>query len=130
VERVTTPTDPHTYTSGLRVPTPNRDRWILNLLRASDGVASTVKGPHILESTRRSGRCKGLLAPPTVVALIAMLETLRAGDHIAQNEYVALIATGASPTQVPGAFRRLTPPWNQLRPSDCASAIHRSTRPG
>ena len=63
-EEAQAPDNPHTIASGLRVPTPIGDRWMLRVLRESGGHAFTIDDDTLIEATRRLGRAEGRFAAP------------------------------------------------------------------
>ena len=93
-DEATPPTDPATIASGLRVPTPVGDRWMLRVLRESGGTAVKVPDADLIEATRRVGREEGLFFAPEAGALVAALEVLLARGELRRDERVVLFNTG------------------------------------
>jgi threonine synthase len=77
------------------VPRAIGDRWMLRVLRASDGAAVAVSDAALLAGTRRLARTEGLFAAPEVGALVAALEELARSGGLAGLREVVLFATGA-----------------------------------
>jgi len=86
---------PFTCASGLRVPGAVGDRWMLRVLRGSEGTAVAVSDDQLMEATRRIGRTEGIFAAPEAGALVAALETLIADEWVQPDEHVVLFCTGA-----------------------------------
>ena len=93
-EEATPPPRPQTAASGLRVPSPIGDRWILSVLRASGGTAIAVEDEALLEGTRRLARAEGLFVAPEAGALVAALDALLADGRVQPTERVVFLCTG------------------------------------
>ena len=93
-DEATPPEHPATVASGLRVPTPVGDRWMLRVLRESGGTAVAVSDADLLEGTRRVAREEGLFFAPEAGALVAALEVLLARGELRRDERVVLFNTG------------------------------------
>ncbi len=93
-EEAEPPTEPATVASGLRVPTPLGDRWMLRILRESGGTAVAVSDCELLEGTRRAAALEGLFFAPEAGALVAALTVLRERGELAQGERTVLFNTG------------------------------------
>ena len=88
------PERPHTVASGLRVPGPIGDRWMLRVLRESRGHALAVTDTELVEATRRVGRLEGLFMAPEAGALVPALERLVQAGAVGPEERVVLFNTG------------------------------------
>ncbi|MCP3920657.1 MAG: threonine synthase [bacterium] len=93
-EAARVPENPHTVASGLRVPTPIGDRWMLRVLRESNGTAVAVDDDALVAGTREIARHEGIFAAPEGGALVAALRELRARDWVRPEEHVVLFNTG------------------------------------
>jgi threonine synthase len=93
-DQATPPAQPSTIASGLRVPTPIGDRWMLRVLRESRGSAVAVTDPDLIAATRRTARAEGMLFAPEAGALVAALEVLLARGDVRADERVVLFNTG------------------------------------
>ena len=87
--------DPHTYASGLRVPGPLGDRYLLAAMRASGGAAVAVSDDTMRAATRRLAAATGLDAAPEGGCALAALETLVARGLLGPTDDVVLFNTGA-----------------------------------
>ena len=88
------PETPHTVASGLRVPGPIGDRWMLRVLKESDGTAVAVSDDALLAGTRRLAAAEGIFPAPEAGALVAAAERLRKSGWIAGDDHVVLFNTG------------------------------------
>jgi len=93
-ERITAPASPATIASGLRVPTPLGDRWMLRVLRESEGTAVAVSDDELLEGCRKLARSEGIFTAPEAGALVAASEKLVAVGTIAKDDRTVLFLTG------------------------------------
>lgn len=93
-DEATPPQNPATIASGLRVPTPVGDRWMLRVLRESGGTAVAVSDADLIEGTRRVSREEGLFFAPEAGALVIALEVLLARGELRRDERVVLFNTG------------------------------------
>lgn len=88
------PDQPATCASGLRVPAPIGGRWMLRVLRASQGTAIAINDADLVAGSRRIGATEGIFAAPEGGALVAALEQLIASSWIQPEEEVVLFDTG------------------------------------
>jgi threonine synthase len=89
------PSAPATIASGLRVPKPIGDRWMLSVIRDSAGFACTVPDAAIVPASIRLARVEGIFPAPEAGALIAALEMLLSDGRIRSNEHTVLFITGS-----------------------------------
>lgn len=87
--------DPHTYASGLRVPGPLGDRFLLQAMRASGGAAVAISDDVMRIATRRLAAATGLDAAPEGGCALAALEVLVADGRLGPADEVVLFNTGA-----------------------------------
>ncbi|MCU0618510.1 MAG: threonine synthase [Gemmatimonadaceae bacterium] len=87
--------DPHTYASGLRVPGPLGDRFLLAAMRESQGAAVAVTDATMREATRRLAAATGVDAAPEGGCALAALEVLVARGGLGAADEVVLFNTGA-----------------------------------
>ncbi len=87
--------DPNTLASGLRVPSPFGDRWMLRVLKESHGLAVAVEDSRLLAGSRRLARTEGLFSAPEAGALVAALEQLIASGELHPQQRIVLLVTGA-----------------------------------
>ncbi|MDA1265888.1 MAG: threonine synthase [Planctomycetota bacterium] len=88
------PSDPHTVASGLRVPTPIGDRWMLRVLRESGGTAVAVPDEALIAGTVRVSREEGMFFAPEAGALVAALPILLERGDVRADERIVLFNTG------------------------------------
>jgi len=88
------PRDPHTVASGLRVPTPIGDRWMLRVLAESRGAAFAIPDADLLAGCARAARLEGVFCAPEGGALVAALERGLADGSIEREGDVVLFNTG------------------------------------
>ncbi len=93
-ERVTAPEAPHTVASGLRVPSPIGDRWMLRTLRESGGTAIAVTDDELLEGSLTLARAEGVFPAPEGGALVAALAKLLASGAVKPDESTVVFSTG------------------------------------
>lgn len=84
-----------TLASGLRVPKPYGDYIILNILRASGGVALALSDEVILASILDWARNEGILLSPEGAAVTAAYDHLLANGFLKPSDRVVLFNTGA-----------------------------------
>jgi threonine synthase len=87
--------DAHTFASGLRVPKPYGDALILEILRASGGVAVAVTDGEIFASLRDWAAHEGLLLSPEGAAATAAYDRLVATGFLTAEDRVVLFNTGS-----------------------------------
>ncbi len=89
------PANPQTIASGLRVPRPIGDRWMLRVLAESHGTAVAVEDEALLEGARELARAEGIFAGPETGALVAALHSLKKEGAVQPSDTVVLFNTGA-----------------------------------
>ena len=89
------PAAPYTVASGLRVPTPVGDRWMLRDIRRSGGGAVAIDDEALLEGTRELSATEGIFVAPEAGALAAALVILIERGEIGPADRVVLFNTGA-----------------------------------
>lgn len=87
--------DPVTAASGLRVPSPLGDRILLQILRATRGVAGTASEDAIREWTRRLATATGIDAAPEGGCALSVLRDAVQRGEIARDADVVVFNTGA-----------------------------------
>ncbi|MFQ5506211.1 MAG: threonine synthase [Planctomycetota bacterium] len=98
------PGDPRTVAAGIRVPAPIGDRWMLRVLRESEGTAVAVSDQELLAGTRLLARKEGLFTAPEAGALVAAAHKLALNGSLREPERVLLILTGTGLKYLP-SFR-------------------------
>jgi threonine synthase len=88
---------PHaeTVASGLRVPKPYADYLILEILKASGGLALAATDAEILEAVRHWGQVEGIFAAPEGAASLVAYQNLRASGFFGADDTVVLFNTGS-----------------------------------
>jgi threonine synthase len=84
-----------TFASGLRVPKPYGDYVILDILRASDGIALALSDDQILASILDWARNEGIFLSPEGAAATAAYDHLLATGFLKPSDRVVLFNTGA-----------------------------------
>ena len=84
-----------TFAAGLRVPKPYGDTMMLDILRASDGVALALTDEEILASILDWARNEGILLSPEGAAATAAYDRLLASGVLNASDRVVLFNTGA-----------------------------------
>jgi threonine synthase len=84
-----------TFASGLRVPKPYGDYIILDILRASEGIALAVTDEEILASILDWARNEGILLSPEGASVTAAYDKLLATGFLKPSDRVVLFNTGA-----------------------------------
>jgi threonine synthase len=87
--------DAATFASGLRVPKPYGDAIILDIVRASDGIAMAVSDEEILASILDWARNEGIFLSPEGASVTAAYDKLLANGYLKPNDRVVLFNTGA-----------------------------------
>src|SRR5579872_5029103 len=87
--------DAATFAAGLRVPKPYGDSIILDILRASDGLAMSVSDEDILGSLLDWARHEGLFLSPEGASVTAAYDKLLANGYLKPSDRVVLFNTGA-----------------------------------
>jgi threonine synthase len=84
-----------TFAAGLRVPKPYGDAIILDILRASDGIALTQTDEEILASILDWARNEGIFLSPEGASVTAAYDKLLADGILKPSDRVVLFNTGA-----------------------------------
>ena len=84
-----------TFASGLRVPKPYGDAIMLDILRASKGIALTVTDEEILASILDWAKNEGILLSPEGASVTAAYDKLLASGDLKASDRVVLFNTGA-----------------------------------
>ena len=87
--------DAATFAAGLRVPKPYGDTIILNIVRASDGLAMAVGDDEILASILDWARNEGIFLSPEGASVTAAYDRLLASGYLKAADRVVLFNTGA-----------------------------------
>lgn len=87
--------DAATFAAGLRVPKPYGDAIILDIVRASGGLAMAVDDEDILASILDWGRHEGIFLSPEGASVTAAYDRLLANGYLKPEERVVLFNTGA-----------------------------------
>ena len=87
--------DAETFASGLRVPKPYGDAIILDIVRASDGLAIAVSDEEILASILDWARNEGVFLSPEGASVTAAYDKLLANGNLKASDRVVLFNTGA-----------------------------------
>jgi threonine synthase len=87
--------DAHTFASGLRVPKPYGDAIILEILRASGGVAVALSDDAIFDSLKDWATHEGLLLSPEGAAATAAYDHLIGTGFLTAKDRVVLFNTGS-----------------------------------
>jgi threonine synthase len=87
--------DAATFASGLRVPKPYGDYIILDILRASGGVALALSDDMILASILYWARNEGIFLSPEGATVTAAYDQLLANGYLKASDRVVLFNTGA-----------------------------------
>ncbi|SFS13881.1 L-threonine synthase [Granulicella pectinivorans] len=84
-----------TFASGLRVPKPYGDHIILDILRASDGIALSVSDEDILNSILDWAKYEGIFLSPEGASVTAAYDQLIANGVLSPEDKVVLFNTGS-----------------------------------
>lgn len=84
-----------TFASGLRVPKPYGDAIILDIVRASGGLALAVSDEEILASILDWARNEGIFLSPEGASATAAYDRLLADGFLKPSDRVVLFNTGA-----------------------------------
>jgi threonine synthase len=87
--------DAATFAAGLRVPKPYGDAIILDIVRASDGLAMAVSDEEILASILDWARNEGIFLSPEGASVTAAYDKLIANGFLKPSDRVVLFNTGA-----------------------------------
>jgi threonine synthase len=85
----------HTFASGLRVPKPHGDALILEIVRASGGMALALTDDEIFASLKDWAAHEGLLLSPEGAAATAAYDHLLATGFLTAQDRVVLFNTGS-----------------------------------
>jgi len=83
-----------TKAAGLRVPKAYGDYVILEILKASGGVAVSVTDEEIMDALRRWAHVEGIFAAPEGAAALAAYRKLRTNGFFGADDRVVLFNTG------------------------------------
>jgi threonine synthase len=108
-----------TFASGLRVPKPYGDYIILEIVRASKGIALSVTDDEILASILDWARNEGILLSPEGASVTAAYDKLLASGFLKSSDRVVLFNTGAGLkyADVIAEAMHLERPASELRPA-------------
>lgn len=84
-----------TFAAGLRVPKPYGDAIILDILRASQGIALAVTDDEILASILDWARNEGIFLSPEGASVTAAYDKLLASGSLKTSDRVVLFNTGS-----------------------------------
>jgi threonine synthase len=84
-----------TFAAGLRVPKPYGDAVMLDILRASNGIALALTDDEILASILDWARNEGILLSPEGASVTAAYDKLLASGELKASDRVVLFNTGA-----------------------------------
>jgi len=87
--------DAATFAAGLRVPKPYGDAIILDIVRASGGLAMAVDDDNILASILDWARNEGIFLSPEGASVTAAYDKLLASGYLKPADRVVLFNTGA-----------------------------------
>jgi threonine synthase len=87
--------DAATFASGLRVPKPYGDAIMLEILKASEGIALAVSDEVILASILDWARNEGIFLSPEGAAATAAYDQLIASGFLKSSDRVVIFNTGA-----------------------------------
>ena len=85
-----------TITNGLRVPAPFGDKWMLRVLKESNGTAIRINDAEMLEGIHEVAHTEGVFVAPEGAATWMALKKLLADGWISKTETVVLINTGSA----------------------------------
>ena len=107
-----------TFASGLRVPKPYGDTLILDILRASGGIAMAMSDDEILASLLDWARNEGIFLSPEGAAVTAAYDQLLADGFLKASDRVVLFNTGSGLkyTDITAAAMKLKRPVAELQP--------------
>jgi threonine synthase len=106
-----------TFAAGLRVPKPYGDAIMLDILKASNGIAMSVTDEEILASILDWARNEGIFLSPEGASVNAAYDKLLADGTLEPTDRVVLFNTGAGLkyTDVIAEAMRLKRPTEQLQ---------------
>ena len=85
-----------TIANGLRVPAPFGDKWMLRVLKESNGTAIRINDAEMLEGIHEVAHTEGVFVAPEGAATWMALKKLLADGWISKTETVVLINTGSA----------------------------------
>ena len=85
-----------TIANGLRVPAPFGDKWMLKVLKESNGTAIRITDEEMLKGTHDIARTEGLFVAPEGAATWMALKKLLDKGWVAEHETVVLLNTGSA----------------------------------
>ncbi len=85
-----------TIANGLRVPAPFGDKWMLKVLKESNGTAIRITDEEMLEGTHDIARTEGLFVAPEGAATWMALKKLLNNGWVSEHETVVLLNTGSA----------------------------------
>jgi threonine synthase len=110
-----------TVASGLRVPAAVGDFMMLDVIRASGGLAVAGKENSIVSWMRRVTAAEGIAICPEVAVCFDVLAQLRHGGHVGEREKIVVFNTGAAqkypeivPLNLPRIDKNQPLPYEQL----------------
>jgi threonine synthase len=108
-----------TFAAGLRVPKPYGDAVMLDILRASNGIALALTDEEILTSILDWARNEGLLLSPEGASVTAAYDKLLASGELKPSDRVVLFNTGAGLkyADVIAEAMHLVRPVSELQPA-------------
>lgn len=87
--------DASTFAAGLRVPKPYGDAIMLDILKASNGIAMSVTDDEILTSILDWARNEGVFLSPEGASVTAAYDKLLANETLKPTDRVVLFNTGS-----------------------------------
>src|ERR1700751_6358461 len=84
-----------TFAAGLRVPKTYGDAIMLDIVKASDGIAMAVTDDEILASILDWARNEGIFLSPEGASVTAAYDKLMANGYLKPSDRVVLFNTGA-----------------------------------
>ena len=92
----TPPENPATVAAGLRVPSCIADFMILDIVRASRGLAVAAEEARLVEQMQRASELEGISICPEAAVCVDALESAVKEGHIQPDERVVIFNTGAA----------------------------------
>jgi threonine synthase len=107
-----------TFAAGLRVPKPYGDAIMLDILKASNGIALSVTDEEILASILDWARNEGIFLSPEGASVTAAYDKLIAGGVLKSTDRVVLFNTGSGLkyTDVTAEAMQLKRPLKEQQP--------------
>ena len=85
-----------TIANGLRVPAPFGDKWMLKVLKESNGTAIRITDEEMLDGIHDIARTEGLFVAPEGAATWMALKKLLNKGWVSEHETVVLLNTGSA----------------------------------